>query len=297
LLKVVLPRVLFENAWMDIPTEQPQIDFLMPSCQKDSNPETQLDSYMLRISISAGKTKIVYPAENSEDVVLFFKDDVTAGDGQKRAVLAGKGSINASVTAKLFRILEDGGLRTHFIRQLNPNELLVKRLEMIPIEVVCRLLAAGHMIGLGKYFQHREKLKAPIVEFYLKDDSLHDPLVNHHHIKALGLATSEELFEIESTTIAAGKILQEFFEKKDILLVDFKLEFGRDKSDRILIGDELGPDSMRLWDKSTYEILDKDRFRKDLPNVFELAYQEPFRRICCDDYVPSSSCHRKQASG
>jgi phosphoribosylaminoimidazole-succinocarboxamide synthase len=237
--------------------------------------------------LSEGKTKIVFTSDNPGEVVLFFKDDITAGDGKKHDILAGKGRINATVSAKLFQVLESGGIRTHLVKQLSPTELLTKKLKMIPLESVCRILAAGHMVGLGKYFQHRQRLRLPVVEFYLKDDALHDPFLNSYHVQALGLATSQEIAQMESSTLRAAEVLEKFFNEKKMLLADFKLEFGRDIDGGLLVGDELSVDSMRLWDKETYEILDKDRFRKDLPKVFELAYLEPYKRICGGDNVPS----------
>ena len=230
--------------------------------------------------LSEGKTKIVFATDKPDEVVLFFKDDITAGDGKKHDILTGKGRINATVSAKLFQALESGGVKTHFIKQLSPTELLTKELKMIPLESVCRILAAGHMVGLGKYFQYRQRLSLPVVEFYLKDDALHDPFLNSYHIQALGLAKSEEIAQMETLTLKASEVLERFFEERKLLLADFKLEFGRDAGGKLLVGDELSVDSMRLWDKETYEILDKDRFRKDLPKVFELAYLEPYRRIC-----------------
>jgi len=237
--------------------------------------------------LSEGKTKIVFATENPDQVALFFKDDVTAGDGKKHDILAGKGRINAAVSAKLFQVLESSGVKTHFVEQLSPTELLTKKLKMIPLEVVCRILAAGHMVGLGKYFQYRQRLSLPVVEFYLKDDSLHDPFLNSYHVQALGLAESEEIAQMETSTLRAEEFLKKFFDERKMLLADFKLEFGRDVAGELLVGDELSVDSMRLWDKETYEILDKDRFRKDLPKVFELAYLEPYKRICGGENVSS----------
>jgi len=242
---------------------------------------------MRRSKLSEGKTKIVFATDNPDEIVLFFKDDITAGDGKKHDILAGKGRINAAVSAKLFQVLESGGVRTHFVKQLSPTELLTKKLKMIPLESVCRILAAGHLVGLGKYFQHRQRLSLPVVEFYLKDDALHDPFLNSYHVQALGLAKSEEIAQMETSTLRAAGILEKFFEERKMLLADFKLEFGRDAGGELLVGDELSVDSMRLWDKETYEILDKDRFRKDLPNVFELAYLEPCKRICGGENVSS----------
>jgi len=237
--------------------------------------------------LSEGKTKIVFATDNPDEVALFFKDDITAGDGKKHDILVGKGRINATVSAKLFQVLESSGVRTHFVKQLSPIELLTKKLKMIPLEVVCRILAAGHMVGLGKYFQYRQRLSLPVVEFYLKDDALHDPFLNSYHVRALGLAKSEEITQMEASTLRAAEVLEKFFDERKMLLADFKLEFGRDTSEELLVGDELSVDSMRLWDKETYEILDKDRFRKDLPKVFELAYLEPYKRICGGENVSS----------
>ena len=237
--------------------------------------------------LSEGKTKIVFATDHPDEVALFFKDDITAGDGKKHHILAGKGRINATVSAKLFQVLESGGVRTHFVRQLSPTELLTRKLKMIPLEVVCRILAAGHMVGLGKYFQYRQRLSPPVVEFYLKDDALHDPFLNSYHVRALGLTGSEEIAQMETSTLRAAEVLEKFLDQRKMLLADFKLEFGRDAAGELLVGDELSVDSMRLWDKETYEILDKDRFRKDLPNVFELAYLEPYKRICGGENVSS----------
>lgn len=237
--------------------------------------------------LSEGKTKIVFATDHPDEVALFFKDDITAGDGKKHDILAGKGRINATVSAKLFQVLESGGVRTHFVRQLSPTGLLTRKLKMIPLEVVCRIFAAGHMVGLGKYFQYRQRLSPPVVEFYLKDDALHDPFLNSYHVRVLGLAGSEEIAQMETSTLRAAEVLEKFFDHRKMLLADFKLEFGRDTVGELLVGDELSVDSMRLWDKETYEILDKDRFRKDLPNVFELAYLEPYKRICGGENVSS----------
>jgi len=242
---------------------------------------------MRRSKLSEGKTKIVFATDDPDEVALFFKDDITAGDGKKHDILAGKGRINATVSAKLFQVLESAGVRTHFIKQLSPTELLTKRLKMIPLESVCRILAAGHMVGLGKYFQYRQRLSLPVVEFYLKDDALHDPFLNSYHVRALDLAKSGEIDQMETSTLRAAEVLEKFFEERKTVLADLKLEFGRDPAGELLVGDELSVDSMRLWDKETYETLDKDRFRKDLPKVFELAYLEPYKRICGVENVSS----------
>jgi phosphoribosylaminoimidazole-succinocarboxamide synthase len=229
--------------------------------------------------LAAGKTKTVISASEPHQVILAFRDDITAGDGKKHDILPGKGKINATITARLYRILAENGIPTHFLKQLDDTHLLVTKLEMIPVEVVCRIRAAGHFIGVGKHFKNGERLTFPIVEFYLKDDALHDPMLRDEHLKLLNLANDSEIEQMKQTTLRTGIILERFFDERGAILVDFKLEFGRDHNGALLIGDELSPDSWRLWDKETKEILDKDRFRKDLPQVFELGYAEPFSRV------------------
>jgi len=230
--------------------------------------------------LAVGKTKTVNTTDEPGRVTLTFRDDVTAGDGTKHDVLPGKGKVNATITAKLYKLLAEGGIPTHLIKQIDDTILLVTKLEMIPVEVVCRIRAAGHFIGIGKQFKNGDRLTFPIVEFYLKDDAHHDPLVTDQHLKLLGLANDSEIEQIKQLTLSAANLLEKYFDERGAILVDFKLEFGRDTPGRLLIGDELSPDSWRLWDKKTGDILDKDRFRKDLPEIFELGYAEPFRRIC-----------------
>ncbi len=230
--------------------------------------------------LTSGKTKTVTPASVDGQVVLAFRDDITAGDGKKHDVLPGKGRINAAITAKIFEALTAGQIQNHFIKKLDDSHLLVTKLEMIPVEVVCRIHAAGHFIGIGKHFQNGDKLPFPIVEFYMKDDLLHDPMLTDQHMELLHLASDDEIQEMKRVTLRVAILLEQFFDDRDAILVDFKLEFGRDAEGRLLIGDELSPDSWRLWDKETKEILDKDRFRKNLPQVFELGYAEPYRRVC-----------------
>jgi phosphoribosylaminoimidazole-succinocarboxamide synthase len=235
---------------------------------------------MSMVQLAAGKTKTVTPTDQADQVILSFRDDITAGDGKKHDILPGKGRINATITAQLYGIFTEQGLSNHFIKQLDEARLLVRRLEMIPVEVVCRIRAAGHFIGVGKYFQNGERLPFSTVEFYLKDDSLHDPMLTDQHLKLLKLANDDEIQQIKEATMKAAGLLEKFFDDRGATLVDFKLEYGRDADGKLLIGDELSPDSWRLWDKETGEILDKDRFRKDLPQIFELGYLEPFRRVC-----------------
>lgn len=230
--------------------------------------------------LAAGKTKTVTASTDPSQVILNFRDDVTAGDGSKHDVLPGKGKVNATITAKLYQLLAENGIPTHFIKQIGDTRLLVTKLEMVPVEVVCRIRAAGHFIGIGKQFKMGDRLPFPIVEFYLKDDAHHDPLVTDQHLKLLKLASDPEIEQMKLMTVKAASLLETHFDKLGAILVDFKLEYGRDQNGKLLIGDELSPDSWRLWDKQTGDILDKDRFRKDLPRIFELGYEEPFRRIC-----------------
>ena len=230
--------------------------------------------------VAAGKTKTVTSASQANQVILTFRDDITAGDGKKHEILLGKGKINAAITAKLYGMLTKSGIRNHFIKQIDDSRLLVEKLDMIPIEVVCRIRAAGHFIGIGKYFQNGDRLPFPIIEFYLKDDALHDPMVTDQHLKLLKLANDDEIERMKEMTLKSAALLEKTFDERNAMLVDFKLEFGRDAKGELLIGDELSPDSWRLWDKETKEILDKDRFRKDLPRIFELGYKEPYKRIC-----------------
>jgi phosphoribosylaminoimidazole-succinocarboxamide synthase len=229
--------------------------------------------------LSSGKTKTVTPTNERSLVVLTFRDDITAGDGKKHEILQGKGKINAAITAKLYELFTKHGIPNHLVKQTGEVQLLVKKLEMIPVEVVCRIRAAGHFIGIGKYFQNGDKLTSPIVEFYLKDDALHDPMLTDQHLILLKLANAREIEEMKQVTLKAAELLENFFDERGAILVDFKLEFGRDTRGAVLIGDELSPDSWRLWDRATMEILDKDRFRKDLPRIFELGYLEPYRRV------------------
>jgi phosphoribosylaminoimidazole-succinocarboxamide synthase len=232
--------------------------------------------------LSAGKTKTVTATTEPNHVVLTFRDDITAGDGKKHEILPGKGRVNATITAKLYSILAEEGIPTHLLKTIDSNRLLVKKLEMIPVEVVCRIRAAGHFIGIGKYFQNGDKLPFPVVEFYLKDDALHDPMLNDQHLELLRLSNLNEIERMRKITLEVGSFLDKYFDDRGAILVDFKLEFGRDSDGNLMIGDELSPDSWRLWDKETKEILDKDRFRKDLPHIFELGYAEPLRRICSE---------------
>ena len=215
-----------------------------------------------------GKAKIVYETPEPDKVILEFKDTATAFDGIKKEEIKGKGSTNAEITSLIFEILEKKGIKTHFIKKLSDRDILVWKAERFPVEVVVRNLSAG---SFTKRYGIKEgtPLKEPLVEFFMKSDELHDPMVCINHIKLLGLAPIELIPEMEKIALKVNEILKDLFSKKGILLVDFKLEFGRLPDGSLAIVDEITPDSMRLWDKSTGEKLDKDRFRFDLGDLLE----------------------------
>ncbi|MDD1668899.1 MAG: phosphoribosylaminoimidazolesuccinocarboxamide synthase, partial [Methanomicrobiales archaeon] len=203
-----------------------------------------------------GKAKSVYLTDNPEEVSVEFRDDITAFDGEKKAVLEGKGSYNAAVSAFFFEYLEIHGVKTQFIHMLDNRTMLVRRLSMIPLEVIVRNVAAGSLVK--KYpFKEGAVLNPTVIMLDYKDDSRHDPMVNDDIIFALGLVTREELLTIRKTALKVNDLLRTYLAGLQITLVDFKLEFGRFR-DRILVGDEISMDSMRLWDSKTRESLDKD---------------------------------------
>ena len=224
-----------------------------------------------------GKAKKLYGTDNSELLIQEFKDDATAFDATKRGTIQDKGICNNKISAQLFGVLEAEGIPTHFVRVLNEREMLVQRLKIVPVEVTIRNVVAG---GMAKMLGLKEgkELKQPVLEYHYKDDALHDPLMNEYHISALELATEKEIKDIAKYSFEINDILCEFFDRRGLRLVDFKLEFGRHKG-KIMLGDEISPDTCRLWDKSTNKKLDKDRFRRDLGEI-EGAYQEVLRRVC-----------------
>jgi len=226
--------------------------------------------------IYEGKAKILYETDKADLVIQEFKDDATAFDATKRGTIKQKGVINNEISSTLFQILESKGIPTHFVKKLSEREMLVKKLDIVLVEVTMRNISAG---GLSKLLGIEEGivLKPPILEYHYKSDSLHDPLINDCHIEMLGLATSKEMKKIKDYSFSVNEILKDLFNKVGLKLVDFKLEFGRYKG-RMLLGDEISPDTCRLWDKKTNEKLDKDRFRRDLGKIEE-AYQEVLRRI------------------
>ena len=226
--------------------------------------------------IHKGKAKKVFATNDPTALIHEFKDDATAFDGKKKGQILGKGSVNAQISAALFRLLEDHGVKTHFRELLDDRNMLTDKLDMLAVEVVVRNVAAG---SLAKRIGYEEgiKLKKPIVEFYYKRDDLGDPIINEDHIYELGIATESQISEIRNTGLKVNNILKSFFDELGLTLVDFKLEFGL-KDGQLKLGDEISPDTCRLWDKETGEKMDKDRFRRDLGRV-EDAYQEVLSRV------------------
>ncbi len=223
-----------------------------------------------------GKAKILYQTDDPDLLLQYFKDDATAFDGIKKGTIVGKGVANNKISCNLFDLLKQHGIDSHFVRKLSDNEMLVKNVSIIPVEVVVRNISTG---SLCKRYGLDEGIvfETPIVELYYKDDALHDPLMNDDHVMAMELATREELAIMREQALKINKILQEFFDSIDIKLVDFKLEFGRFK-ERIILADEISPDTCRFWEKGTNRKLDKDRFRQDLGDV-EKTYNEMMNRI------------------
>ncbi len=223
-----------------------------------------------------GKAKKVYTTEDPDVLIVDYKDDATAFNGEKKGTIVGKGVINNRMTNHVFKILEEKGVPTHFIEELSDRETAVKKVSIVPLEVIIRNIAAGSFskrLGVPE----GTPFKAPTIEFSYKNDELGDPLINDYFAIALDLATPEEIETIKKYAFQVNDVLKEFFLKADIELVDFKIEFGRYKG-QIILADETSPDTCRLWDVHTHEKLDKDRFRRDLGNVEE-AYQEVFKRL------------------
>ena len=223
-----------------------------------------------------GKAKKVFLTEDSALVIQEFKDDATAFNNKKKGTIADKGVVNNAISCKLFTLLEKEGIRTHLVEKLSDRDMLCRHLDIIKVEVVVRNIAAGSLVK--RYgFAEGTVLEKPIVELYLKDDDLDDPLMNESHAVALGVATLDELAVLKSRAEAVNAVLKKFFAERKLKLVDFKLEFGRHNGE-ILLGDEINPDTCRFWDLETNEKMDKDRFRFDLGGV-EDAYSEVQRRV------------------
>jgi len=224
-----------------------------------------------------GKAKRIFRTSDPDIYWVEYKDDATAFNGEKKGTIVGKGELNNRITSIFFEMLREQGIDNHFVELLSPREQLVRRVEIIPLEVVVRNVAAG---SLAKRLGMAEGtvLPQPVVEFYYKDDALGDPLVNPSHIKVLGIASEADLAKLEELGIRINDILRTYLAAKGVNLIDFKLEFGRRPDGSILLADEISPDTCRFWDAQTGEKMDKDRFRRDLGNVEE-AYQEMLRRI------------------
>jgi phosphoribosylaminoimidazole-succinocarboxamide synthase len=223
-----------------------------------------------------GKAKRVYETDEEGVLLHRYKDDATAFDGKKRGSWAGKGKTNATMSAALFKYLESRGVPTHFVGQPDETAIKTKKLDMLPVEVIVRNVAAGSLARLIGY-EEGTRLKAPIVELCLKDDDLGDPLLNWYHFRELGVA-DEDLEFCEELGLKVNELLYPFFDEKGVTLVDFKIEVGRDEDGGLVLADEISPDTCRFWDKATGEKLDKDRFRRDMGGVEE-AYEEMLRRV------------------
>jgi len=223
-----------------------------------------------------GKAKKVYTTEDPDILIVDYKDDATAFDGQKKGTIVGKGVVNNRMSNHVFQILESKGIPTHYIKELSDRETAVKKVEIVPLEVIIRNVAAGSFSKrLG--VEEGTKFSAPTLEFSYKDDDLGDPLINDYFAIAMNLATREEIDVITKYAFKVNEVLKEYFMGANIELIDFKIEFGRYHGE-IILADETSPDTCRLWDVTTHEKLDKDRFRRDLGNVEE-AYNEVFKRL------------------
>ncbi|NJO44519.1 MAG: phosphoribosylaminoimidazolesuccinocarboxamide synthase [Oscillatoriales cyanobacterium RM2_1_1] len=228
-----------------------------------------------------GKAKIVYKTDDPEILLTFYKDDATAFNAQKRGTIVGKGQINCTISRHLFQLLESQGIPTHLIDTPSPNEMRVRRVTIVPIEVIVRNIAAGSLckqtgVPLGTL------IKPALVEYCYKNDALGDPLLTRDRLFLLNLATPEQLEEIRTLSLQINQVLSEFFNQCGITLVDFKLEFGITSDQQLVLADEISPDTCRLWDQSQTDpnqrVMDKDRFRQDLGNV-ESAYQRVLERV------------------
>lgn len=216
-----------------------------------------------------GKAKRLYATDNEEILFVEYKNSATAFNGEKKAEIKGKGTLNNRITTVIFNKLKEHGIDSHFVEQISDHEQLVKKVDIIPIEVVVRNIAAGSLAKrLG--VEEGTPLKRTIVEFYYKDDALGDPFINNDHIDILGIASKEEVDKLYELGLKVNSVLQPIFEEVSVILVDFKLEFGRDSEGNVLLADEISPDTCRLWDAETKQKLDKDVFRRDLGSLTEV---------------------------
>ena len=224
-----------------------------------------------------GKAKKVFATDDPNLVIVSYKDDATAFNGEKKGTIAGKGAINNVMSNHMFQLLEQQGVPTHFVEQLSDRETVVKKVSIVPLEVIVRNISAG---SFAKRYGVKEGIvfDEPTFELSYKNDDLGDPLMNDYHAIALKLATREEIELIKSMTFKVNEVMKQYFDTLNVTLVDFKLEFGKTADGQIVLADEISPDTCRLWDKSTGEKLDKDRFRRDMGGVEE-AYQEIMKRV------------------
>lgn len=231
---------------------------------------------MSKEKLYEGKAKIMYTTDNPDELLVYYKDDATAGNGAKKGTIMEKGILNNKITAFFFDMLAKNGIEHHYISMPSDREMLVKKLDIIPLEVVLRNVAAGSLakrLGLPE----GTKLPTPVLELYYKCDELNDPMINKYHVQAMNWATEEELAQIEKMGLKINSIMTDYLKTKNIDLIDFKLEFGRYHG-KVILGDEISPDNCRFWDSTTHEKLDKDRFRRDLGHV-EDAYKEILHRL------------------
>ena len=224
-----------------------------------------------------GKAKKVFATDDPNLVIVDYKDDATAFNGEKKGTIVGKGAINNVMSNHMFQLLEQQGVPTHFVEQLSERETVVKKVSIVPLDVIIRNISAG---SFAKRYGVEEGIvfDEPTVEFSYKNDDLGDPLMNAYHAIALKLATREEIEQIKGMAFKVNEVMKQYFDTLNVLLVDFKLEFGKTADGKIVLADEISPDTCRLWDKTTKEKLDKDRFRRDLGGVEE-AYQEIMKRV------------------
>lgn len=224
-----------------------------------------------------GKAKKVFETDRSGTVIQEFKDDATAFNAQKRGTIVNKGAVNNKVSERLFTVLEKSGIETHFLERLNERDMLVRKVAIVPLEVVVRNRVAGSLakrLGL----KEGDEIVPPVQEFYYKDDALGDPLITEDHIRLLQAADADTVAQIRKTALRVNEVLQPFFRERGMILVDFKLEFGF-ADGRLVVADEISPDTCRFWDQKSRESMDKDRFRKDMGRIEE-AYEEVLRRVC-----------------
>ena len=231
--------------------------------------------------IYEGKAKKVYATDDPNLVIVYYKDDATALDGLKKGTIVGKGVINNQMTNRLMAKMEKAGIPTHFVQELSERETLVKKVSIVPLEVIIRNISAGHFAS--RYgVEEGIVFDQPTIEFSYKNDDLHDPLLNEYHALALKLATREEIDLIKKYAFGVNEVLKAFWAECGVTLVDFKLEFGKTADGRLVLADEISPDTCRLWDSKTHEKLDKDRFRRDMGGV-EDAYAEIMKRLLDHD--------------